>query len=67
MLFRSDVATLKALAEVVSYANEGVYKAVFDACLAAARGKLDEKDRAEVNKAIEVLVRNGVVPDSAKL
>ena len=62
-----DVPTLKALAEVISYANEGKYKAAFDACLSAARGKFGEKDRADANKAIDVLVRNGVLPKTARL
>ena len=62
-----DVPTLKALAEVISYANEGEYKASFDACLSAARGKFGEKERADANKAIDVLVRNGVLPETARL
>ena len=62
-----DVTTLKALAEVISYANEGAYKTAFEACLAAARGKFGEQDRAEANKSIEVLVRNGVLPKSSML
>ena len=62
-----DVTTLKALSEVISYANEGRYKASFDACLSAARGKFGEKERSDANKAIDVLVRNGVLPASARL
>ena len=61
-----DVATLNALGEVISYANEGEYKAAFDACLAAAKDKFDDKAKAEANKALSVLVRNGILPDSAK-
>ena len=60
----ADVKTLAALAEVVSYANEGEYKAAFDACVEACRARLDDKAKAEANKAIDVLVRNKVVPES---
>ena len=61
-----DVATLKALGEVISYANEGEYRTAFDACLAAAKEKFDDKAKADANKALDVLVRNKVLPDSVK-
>ena len=61
-----DAATLKALAEVISYANEGEYKAKFDACLAAAKTAFDDKAKADANKALDVLVRNKVVPAEVK-
>lgn len=54
---------LKALAEVVSYANEGRYADAFKACLDAYRRR--PGDAAEVNgvnKALGVLIRNKVIP-----
>jgi len=64
----ATAANVKALAEVVSYANEGEYKAAFDAALEAYRAKPgDKKEVEDVNKALDVLVRNNVVPASAKL
>ena len=59
----ADAATVVALAEVVSYANEGDYAANFKAGLEAFR-KLpnkQEKDVESVNAALKVLVRNRVV------
>lgn len=59
---------VKALGEVISYANEGEYKAAFDAALAAYRAKPGDKEDVDgVNKALDVLVRNKVVPESAKI
>jgi len=59
---------VKALAEVVSYANEGRYKAAFDAALEAYRAKPgDDKEVGDLNKALDVLVRNNVIPESAKI
>ena len=64
----ATAANVKALAEVISYANEGEYKAAFDAALEAYRAKPGDKKEVEgVNKDLDVLVRNGVVPESAKI
>ncbi len=59
---KGDADTLIALAEVISYANEGVYKKAFEAAL-EAYGK-NPADKNRVNKALSVLVRCGVVPNS---
>ena len=59
---------VKALAEVVSYANEGEYCAAFWRALEAYRANHgDKKEVDEVNKALGVLVRNKVIPESAKV
>ena len=59
---------VKALGEVISYANEGEYCAAFWRALEAYRANPgDEKEVAEVNKALDVLIRNDVIPASAKL
>ena len=59
---------VKALAEVISYANEGEYKAAFDAALEAYRAKHGDKNEVnDVNKALDVLVRNKVIPESSKI
>ena len=59
---------VKALAEVVSYANEGEYCASFWRALEAYRASPGPADEVkEVNKALDVLVRNGIVPESAKV
>ena len=64
----ATAANVKALAEVISYANEGEYKAAFDAALEAYRAKPGDKKEVDgVNKDLDVLVRNGVVPASAKV
>ena len=64
----ATAANVKALAEVVSYAYEGEYKAAFDAALEAYRAKPGDKKEVDgVNKDLDVLVRNGVVPASAKV
>ena len=61
-------ANIKALAEVVSYANEGEYCAAFWRALEAYRAKPGPADEImDVNKALDVLVRNNVIPASAKL
>ncbi len=61
-------ATVKALAEVIAYANENPYKAAFDAALAAYRAKPgDAKEVADVNGALDVLVRNRVIDEKAKI
>ena len=61
---KADVATLLALGEVISYANEAPYRDAFDACLAACRTTLDDKAKAAANKGLDVLVRNKVTPAS---
>ena len=58
-----DVATLKALGEVISYANEGEYRAAFDAAFAAGREKLGDAQKRDVNKAFGVLVRNKILSE----
>ena len=53
---------------MISYANEGEYKAAFDAALDAYRAKPgDAKEVEGVNSALDVLVRNKVIPESAKI
>ena len=54
---------VKALAEVISYANEGKYAETFKKCLEAYRAKVDkpEKEVKAVNAALAVLTRNRVV------
>jgi hypothetical protein len=60
--------TLKALAEVVSYANEGVYAKDFQTCLENYRkSSHPEKELREVSSALEVLVRCKVIPELPKL
>jgi hypothetical protein len=59
---------LTALAEVISYANEGCYADAFKACLDAYRaapGPADEVKR--VNKALDVLIRCKVIPAHFRL
>ena len=59
---------VKALAEVISYANEGAYAEAFKAALEAYRAKPGDADEVKgVNGALDVLVRNGVVPASTKI
>ena len=59
---------VKALAEVISYANEGEYKAAFDAALEVYRAKPGDKKEVDgLNGALDVLVRNNVIPESAKI
>ena len=59
---------IKSLAEVVSYANEGVYCASFWRALEAYRANPgDESEVRSINSALDVLVRNQVVPESAKI
>lgn len=63
-----SVANLKALAEVIQYANEGAYKSSFDACLKACRDKkFDDKAKSDANRALMVLIRNKVIPENSKL
>lgn len=59
---------VKALAEVVSYADEGAYAADFRNALEAYRAKPgDEKEIKSVNDALNVLIRGKVIPESAKI
>ena len=60
--------TVKALGEVVSYADEGVYAADFRNALEAYRAKPgDANEVKSVNRALDVLVRGKVIPESAKI
>ncbi len=59
---------VKALAEVVSYANEGAYRDAFQKVLEAYRAKHGSaKEVKDVNKSLDVLIRNKVIPASAKI
>ena len=59
---------VKALAEVISYANEGEYCASFWRALEAYRAKPGDKNEVKgVNGALDVLVRSNVIPASAKI
>ncbi len=59
---------VKALAEVISYANEGAYCAAFWRALEAYRAKPgDAKEVEDLNKALDVLIRNKVIPADAKV
>ena len=59
---------VKALAEVISYANEGEYCASFWRALEAYRAKPgDAKEVEALNKSLDILVRNNVIPASAKI
>ena len=64
----ATAANVKALGEVISYANEGEYCAAFWRALEAYRAKPgDAKEVEDLNKALDVLVRNNVIPASAKV
>ncbi len=59
---------VKALAEVISYANEGEYCASFWRALEAYRAKPGSADEVKgINKALDVLIRNKVIPASATI
>lgn len=59
---------VKALGEVISYANEGRYREAFDAALAAYRAKPGDKEEIKgINNMLDILVRNRIVPASAKI
>ena len=59
---------IKALAEVICYANEGKYAASFWQALEAYRAKPGDKKEVEsVNRDLDVLVRNNVIPADAKI
>ncbi len=61
-------ANVQALAEVVSYANEGRYAADFKACLEAYRRNPGSAEEVKaVNKALKVLERNGLIDKSQLL
>ena len=64
----ATAANIAALAEVISYANEGAYCAAFWRALEQYRAKPgEEKEVKDVNKALDVLIRNNVIPESAKI
>jgi len=55
-------ANVKALGEVISYANEGKYKAAFEAALNGYRTKPGNANEVkDVNRALDVLIRNRVI------
>ena len=58
-----SATNLKALAEVISYANEGKYADSFTKCLAGYRAKADKSadEVKDVNNILGVLLRNRVV------
>ena len=59
---------VKALAEVISYADEGAYASDFRNALEAYRAKPgDEREIKSVNDALNVLIRGKVLPESAKI
>ena len=59
---------VKALAEVISYANEGVYAEAFKAALEAYKAKPgDANEVKSVNGALDVLIRNKVICESCKI
>jgi hypothetical protein len=63
-----DAATLKALAEVISYENKGVYRADFLACLEAYRkNKGSAGEVKEINGQLDVLIRNKVISSDLKI
>ena len=64
----ATAANVNALGEVISYSCDAEYKAAFDAALEAYRAKPGDKNEVHIlNKALDVLVRNNVIPASAKL
>ena len=59
---------VKALGEVIAYANEGKYKAAFEAALNGYKAKPgDAKEVEGVNKALDILIRNKVVDASCRI
>ena len=65
---KADAATLKALAEVISYENKGVYRADFLACLEAYRkNKGGAEEVKSVNSQLDVLIRNKVISADLKI
>ncbi len=64
----ATAANVKALAEVISYANEGRYARDFWLALEAYRAKPgDKKEIESVNRDLDVLVRNKVIEEDAKI
>jgi len=58
----ATAANVKALAEVVAYANEGKYKADFEKALKNFyAAKPSDADRKDVNSTLEILVRSKVI------
>lgn len=65
---KADAATLKALAEVISYDNSGVYAKDFLACLEAYRAnKGDAAEVKGVNGQLDVLIRSKVISEELKI
>ncbi|MBS7286756.1 MAG: DUF1080 domain-containing protein [Kiritimatiellae bacterium] len=65
---KASADNIKALAEVISYANEGEYAASFWCALEAYRAKKgSEQEVKSVNAALGVLIRNKIIPESAKI
>lgn len=59
---------VKALAEVISYANEGVYAEAFKAALEAYKAKPGNANEVRgVNNALNVLIRNKVLPETVRI
>lgn len=61
-----NAETVKALAEVVAYANEGDYQTSFANALKAYREMkpTNAKEVKSVNDALKVLVRGGILKDA---
>ena len=58
----ATAANVKALAEVVAYANEGRYKADFEKALRNFyAAKPSDADRKSVRETLDILVRNKVI------
>ena len=59
---------VKALAEVVSYANEGVYREAFERALEGYRARPGSEDEVKgVNGALDVLIRNKVLDSGMRV
>lgn len=59
---------VKALAEVISYANEGVYAESFKSALEAYKAKPGDANEVKgVNGALDVLIRNQVICEDCKI
>ena len=58
----ATAANVKALGEVIAYANEGKYKDAFNAALNGYKAKPgDAKEIQDVNRTLDVLIRNRVI------
>ncbi len=59
---------VKALGEVIAYANEGQYKAAFEAALAGYKAKPGDAEEVKgVNAALDILIRNKVIDASCRV